>query len=105
MKVIKKGRKQVGWSQEFTCTGAGNGNGGCGAVLLVSEYDIYETLSEHYDGSTDYYQTFCCPECGNETDVKVDYSKVKGKRPSKEEREAIAKKAMTMTLSESSPEK
>ncbi|OHB24184.1 MAG: hypothetical protein A2542_01460 [Parcubacteria group bacterium RIFOXYD2_FULL_52_8] len=71
MDVIKPGRAQKGWSKEFTCTGAGNGDGGCGAVLLVSVFDLYQTMSEHYDGSTDYYTTFRCVACGVETDVKA----------------------------------
>lgn len=80
MQVLKKGRPQKGWSQEFTCSGKGNGGGGCGAVLLVSEFDLYETSSSCYDGSTDYYTTFSCSECGVETDVSVPVS-AKGKRP------------------------
>lgn len=70
MKVIKRGRSQRGWSKEFECTGKGNGGGGCGAKLLVSENDLYMTSSSHYDGSTDYYITFCCSCCGVETDIK-----------------------------------
>ncbi len=42
MKVIKPGRPQKGWSHEFTCTGDGNGRGGCGAILLVEQEDLYE---------------------------------------------------------------
>jgi|19_taG_2_1085344.scaffolds.fasta_scaffold03914_2 hypothetical protein len=30
MKVIKEGRDQSGWVEEFNCTGEGNGLGGCG---------------------------------------------------------------------------
>jgi hypothetical protein len=84
MKVIKKGRKQQGWSHEFTCIGRGNGGGGCGAVLLVSEGDIYQTSSSHYDGSTDYYYTFRCPCCTVETDI--DTSKVSVPRASSRRR-------------------
>jgi len=69
MKVIKKGREQTGWAQEFKCTGKGNGGGGCGATLLVEEDDMYFTSSSHYDGSTDYYNTFKCCDCGVETDL------------------------------------
>jgi hypothetical protein len=72
MKVIKKGRAQKGWAKEKTCTGDGNGDGGCGAVLLVEESDLGRTQSGHYDGSIDYYVTFVCPECGVWTDVN-DY--------------------------------
>jgi hypothetical protein len=70
MKVIIPGRPQNGWSKEFTCTGAGNGNGGCGAVLLVEQDDLYQTSRSFYDGSSEYYVTFKCCECGVETDAK-----------------------------------
>jgi len=43
MKVIQKGRGQKGWAKEFTCTGKGNGDGGCEAVLLVEADDIFRT--------------------------------------------------------------
>ncbi len=91
MEVVKKGRPQRGWSKEYTCTGKGNGNGGCGAVLLVSEYDIYETSSSALS-ETDYYNTFCCPECGVETDVGHIPITKKGTRPTPEERKKIAHK-------------
>lgn len=74
MKVIEKGRRQKGWAQEFTCTGRGNGNGGCGATLLVEESDLYHTHSSHYDGSDETYTTFECAACGVETDVDVPSS-------------------------------
>jgi hypothetical protein len=70
MKVIKKGRGQKGWSKEYTCTGNGNGGGGCGAILLVSEGDIYMTSHSDYGGGTDYFTTFRCPLCKVETDIK-----------------------------------
>lgn len=66
MKVIKPGREQHGWVNELTCTGNGNGGGGCDAVLLVEEDDVYQT----YDGSTDYYLTFRCPQCNAQTDIE-----------------------------------
>ncbi len=91
-RVIKKGRPQRGWSKQYKCTGNGNGDGGCGAVLLVSEYDLYRTSSSSM-GETDHHTTFCCMECAVETDVKeVPYDKVQGKRPSETERRAIALK-------------
>ena len=70
MKVIKKGRPQKGCSEEFKCTGSGNGNGGCGAILLVEQDDVFSTSSHHYDGSSEYYTTFKCIECGVWTDIK-----------------------------------
>lgn len=71
MKVIKAGRDPEvrEWSAEFECTGFGNGNNGCGAVLLVKESDLYRTASSHYDGSSESYVTFMCPQCGQETDI------------------------------------
>jgi hypothetical protein len=43
--------------------------GGCAALLLVEDRDLFMTKSSHYDGSTDYYTTFMCPECGTLTDI------------------------------------
>lgn len=71
MKVLKKGRPQKGWAKQFTCTGAGHGAGGCGAVLLVEEADLYSIdfySYGEYDGSV---TSFKCPCCGMENDVKV----------------------------------
>jgi len=74
MKVISKGDGRSGWAKEFICTGAGNGNGGCGAKLLVEENDLYKTHNYDYGGGHDVYTTFKCPECNNETDVNVPSS-------------------------------
>ena len=68
MKVLEKGRPQAGWSVETTCTGAGNGNGGCHAKLLVEQGDLYKTESSARDETTT-YTTFTCAECGVETDL------------------------------------
>ncbi len=68
MKIIKEGRKQKGWSKEFTCTGHGNGDGGCGAVLLVEQPDLYKTFT-HCRDETDMHVTFTCAACGVETDL------------------------------------
>jgi hypothetical protein len=92
MEVIKKGRKQKGWSKEFTCTSKGNGGGGCGAVLLVSQNDIYRTSSTDYGGDTEHFTTFCCIECGVETDVSVPISPL-GKKPTEAEKRAYTKHA------------
>jgi hypothetical protein len=80
MKIIKKGRPQKGWAGKFQCTGEGNGLGGCGAVLLVEEGDLYQTSSSSYDGSCDYFTTFKCACCGVETDVEVPSSVKVSKR-------------------------
>ena len=69
MKVIKKGRPQKGWSKEFECTGAGNRGGGCGAILLVEQADIFPTYRSAL-GETETFNTFECSECGVYTDIK-----------------------------------
>ena len=71
MKVLKEGRTQTGWAHEFICTGDGNSHGGCGAQLLVEFADLFNTYSNHYDGSRDTHTTFRCP-CGVLTDI-VNY--------------------------------
>lgn len=70
MKVLEKGKGTKGWSAEAICTGKGNGNGGCGAKLLVEQADIYHTFQNARDES-DRFNTFECPECGVETDINV----------------------------------
>ena len=67
MKVLQKGNPN-GWEIERDCTGQGNGDGGCGAKLLVAEDDIFVT-SHSVIGEVDYYYTFECPECGCKTDI------------------------------------
>lgn len=66
MEVLKKGS---GWSLEETCTGKGNGNGGCGSLLKVEEGDLFFTRSSSYDGSSESYITFQCPVCRKYTDL------------------------------------
>jgi len=70
MKVIKPGRQQKGWAAELKCTGRGNGDGGCGATLLVEEGDLFQTARHCYDGSSDYFVTFACSECGVWSDTE-----------------------------------
>lgn len=74
MKVIKKGRPQKGWAEEFECTGSGNNGGGCGAILLVEQDDLFKTF-HHCRDETDTFVTFKCSQCGVLTDI--------GKYPSK----------------------
>jgi len=57
MKVLEKGR---GWSLKQVCTGKGNGNGGCGAKLLIERGDIYVTHSYDYGGGHERFFTFKC---------------------------------------------
>jgi hypothetical protein len=69
VKVLEKGRGQRGWSTEATCTGKGNGGGGCGAKLLVEQADIFETTHTDMKMETDHFATFKCVECGVLTDL------------------------------------
>lgn len=80
MKVLEKG---PGWSIKQTCTGRGNGGGGCNSLLEVEATDIYVTSLTDYLGDTDYYFTFKCIICGRETDI-----------PSKEVPSSVQKDAM-----------
>ena len=68
MKVLEK-CEMPKWNIEKKCTGSGNGNLGCGSKLLIDEDDIFRTCREHYWGETDYYYTFKCPICGENTDI------------------------------------
>jgi hypothetical protein len=68
MKILKPGRKQNGWSIEYKCTGAGNGGGGCGAILLVEQKDLFITESTCRD-ETDTFVTFKCAACKVLTDL------------------------------------
>lgn len=70
MKIVTPGRQQKGWAKEFACSGAGNDGGGCGAVLLVEQGDLFHTAKHCYDGSSDYFVTFKCAACGVLTDIK-----------------------------------
>lgn len=90
MELVKKGRKQGGWAEKFKCDGEGNEGGGCGAVLLVSQTDLYQTSRDSHD-ETEFFLTFCCPECGVETDVDGVSVEPFGKRPSEKARKAIAR--------------
>ena len=67
MKVLKKGKPQVGWAKEYLCSGSGNGDGGCGALLLVEQDDVFLTIGN--GGRNDKYFTFRCPDCGVWTDL------------------------------------
>ena len=90
MEVIKPGNGQKEWSEEFTCTGKGNGGGGCGALLRVVQSDLFITASGHYDGSTDYYTTFKCSECSVLTDITTKH-KFNRALPNKRAWEALQK--------------
>ncbi|MDO8599240.1 MAG: hypothetical protein Q7S02_03975 [bacterium] len=69
MKVVKKGRPQKGWAKEFTCTGKGNGDGGCSAKLLVERDDLFHTYASYMGRDEEWFVTFRCSACGSLTDI------------------------------------
>lgn len=85
MEVVKAGRPQKGWSNEFVCTGKGSGEGGCGAVLLVSQYDVYRKIvgyDGYYDDEPMHGNFFICSQCGVETKIELPEGiRPRGSRP------------------------
>lgn len=68
MKILTPG-KAKSWSRKMTCTGSGNGFGGCGAKLLVEAADVFLTSRQSYgDERPDYFHTFECAQCKVLTD-------------------------------------
>ena len=80
METLKKGTGQKGWSVIITCTGKGNGDGGCGAELRVEESDLFRTESHARDDTTA-YTTFRCQECGVLTDLQNVPQRVRSSLP------------------------
>jgi len=78
MKVLEKGSGQKGWSVKTTCTGNGNGDGGCGAKLLVEQPDLFFTSRSDHGGGHETYTTFECVECGVLTDLPSNASPPRG---------------------------
>jgi len=73
MKIVKEGRPQKGWAKEFKCTGKGNGDGGCGAVLLVEKGDLFHTYRSFMGREEEWYTTFECPCCKVLTDIQTPF--------------------------------
>ena len=76
MKILERGKADC-WETEQICTGRGNGDGGCGAKLLVSEKDIRVTKHTCIDDSVSTYYKFKCPCCNKKTNIpekEIPYS-------------------------------
>jgi len=69
MKILAAGRSQNGWAVEVSCTGSGNGLGGCNAKLLVEHSDLFQTQRCARD-EVDLFATFKCVSCGVFTDIQ-----------------------------------
>lgn len=67
MKILQPG-KATSWCTQTTCTGHGNGGGGCGAILLVEATDLFKTTT-HARDETETFITFACIQCGVLTDL------------------------------------
>lgn len=108
MKVIEPGTGRKRWEKEFTCTGMGFTNDGCGAKLLVEEVDLYQVNlgSSGMDESPDEYCfAFICPECGAESrvDSVLLPQHVQGRIPSKpawKRRQAETKSTPAVSVAE-----
>lgn len=70
MKVLVKGCKQHGWSQEQRCNPE---RGGCGSILLVEEADIKCWHQCDYLGDCDVVCSFECGFCGVKNYITVPY--------------------------------
>lgn len=68
MKILKPGREQGPNSKEIECSGAGNGGGGCGALLLIDSTDVFQTHSSCM-GESSLHRTIQCPQCSSWTDL------------------------------------
>lgn len=78
MKIIKKGIKGRKWKMPQTCSGWGNGNDGCEALLEVSKKDLvfYRGVPSESFGERSPAVSFQCPICKTITDIgKKDYPK------------------------------
>lgn len=94
METKKKGRKQYGWAGDFECTGKGRNVKGCGAILIVSQIDLYPTSQQSVgDSSSDHFKTFRCPECFVETNVDGVRAKPLGTRLTEKQVEVMIRKA------------
>ena len=52
------------WAVQIMCTGKGNSDNGCGAVILVEESDLFNTTTV-----TTVQTSFHCTECKANTDI------------------------------------
>ena len=70
MDILKPGRDPKDWSLEVVCSGYGHNEGGCEALLLVREEDLYQTEHSGYFDEIETGLTFTCCSCGRETDLR-----------------------------------
>lgn len=68
MKVLREGKS---WILEHDCTGYGNGNKGCGALLGIERIDLRYFAGGGYI-ERDPAVVFRCPCCGQTTDLGLN---------------------------------
>lgn len=68
MKVLREGKS---WILEHECTGYGNGNHGCGALLGIERSDLRYYVGGGYM-DRDPAVVFRCPCCGETTDLGLN---------------------------------
>lgn len=67
---VVSSKTHQGWFDWYKCTGDGSDTAGCGALLLVEEFDLILNTGGHFgNGRIDLYATFICPICDTETDI------------------------------------
>lgn len=68
--VVQEGVEDEQWTLRTKCTGNGNGDGGCGAILVVKPMALFRTRSYFAGRETGSHVTFECPSCRCWTDVR-----------------------------------
>lgn len=74
MKILKEGNVTV------ECTGKGNNNVGCGALLVLEKGDVFKTY-HHARFETRTFYTIKCKSCSAKTDVGAKYAHLLGSNP------------------------
>lgn len=68
MKVLRAGKTPRKWSLKMSCTGAGYGARGCGAVLRIGQEDLF--VPEDRAEKLHCVAAILCPLCERVTDLE-----------------------------------
>lgn len=91
--IIKSGSKPAGWNKVVKCTGKSQTNGsGCGTKFRVFAEDVYRKQYGTGGGESEYSDTVCCPECGQESEITRGPDVCTGTQPSHAEMRARREK-------------
>jgi hypothetical protein len=73
MKLLEPGRIDKAWTIQHRCTGWGNDDSGCNALLEIELDDLRYYVGEEYPWRTvEPAVCFKCPCCGKVTDLGLD---------------------------------